>query len=491
MKALRKQKIETANIQVGDQMVIPLAELGEFTATAHKVTDESVMFIFDEYVTCRPMNNCSTNKGGFEKSDLKKWMDTVLFMAFPEELRDKIYGLTIPTVGQIVGHEDEWDNKNLEPDSDEQLPLMKECKNRIACFEDQLTWGWLRNATKEGFSSAYFAVVSYLGLTNCYGASSSLVVRPEFWLVKPESRGPVPRRSGRYPWGFDAGSEDILHYCQNDVMVTKEAALKMEIWRNEIMKKSNISKVLSSVRTSMAKHSPEILTGIGIAGMITTTVMAVRATPKALILIEERKEEIGAEELEVADVVKTTWFCYIPAAITGTLSIACLIGASSVNAKRNAALATAYTLSESALKDYQGKVVKMFGEKKHETVKDAVAKDKIEKNPVVTREVIITEKGNTLCYDAISGRYFKGDIDKIKKAECELNRQMRDEMYVSLNDFYYEVGLDNIKIGDELGWNIDNGYIDLSFSSQLASDGTPCLVIDYSIAPRYNFSELM
>ena len=68
---------------------------------------------------------------------------------------------------------------------------------------------------------------------------------------------------------------------------------------------------------------------------------------------------------------------------------------------------------------------------------------------------------------------------------------MRDEMYVSLNDFYYEVGLDNIKIGDELGWNIDNGYIDLSFSSQLASDRTPSLVIDYSIAPRYNFSELM
>lgn len=234
MKALRKQKIETANIQVGDQMVIPLAELGEFTATAHKVTDEGVMFIFDEYVTRRPMNNCSTNKGGFEKSDLKKWMDTVLFMAFPEELRDKIYVLTIPTVGQIVGHEDEWDNKNLEPDIDEQLPLMKECKNRIACLEDQLTWGWLRNATKEEFSSARFAVVSNYGHTTCGYASNSFGVRPEFWLVKQESRGPVPRRSGRYPWGFDAGSEDILHYCQNDdVMVTKEAALKMEIWNKE------------------------------------------------------------------------------------------------------------------------------------------------------------------------------------------------------------------------------------------------------------------
>ena len=95
--------------------------------------------------------------------------------------------LLFQTVGQIVGHEDEWDNKNLEPDSDEQLPLMKECKNRIACFEDQLTWGWLRNATKEGFSSAYFAFVNTGGDTNYYCASDSTGVRPEFWLV---SRNP-------------------------------------------------------------------------------------------------------------------------------------------------------------------------------------------------------------------------------------------------------------------------------------------------------------
>ena len=255
--------------------------------------------------------------------------------------------------------------------------------------------------------------------------------------------------------------------------------------------KKEIAKSFLSLKTAIKKHSPEILTGIGIAGMITTTVMAVRATPKALILIEERKEEIGAEKLEAMDTVKTTWACYIPAAITGTLSVACLIGASSVNARRNAALATAYTLSESALKDYQGKVIEMFGEKKNEAVKDAVAKDKVEKNPVVSREVIITEKGNTLCYDAISGRYFKSDIEKIKKAECELNRQMLDDMYVSLNDFYYEIGLDSVKLGDELGWNVDSGYIDLSFSSQLASDGTPCLVIDYSVAPRYDYRNLL
>lgn len=230
MKVLRKQEIDTANIQVGDQMVIPLAELGAFTVTAHKVTDEGVMFIFDDYVTRRPMNNRNTNKGGFEKSDLKKWMDTVLYMAFPEELRDKIYGLTLPTVGQIVGHEDEWDNKNLEPDTNEQLPLMKKCKNRIACFEDQLAWGWLRNATKEEFSSANFAFVDYFGGTGFYLASYSRGVRPEFWLVKQESRGPVPRSSDRYPWGSNNKEflTDRIREKENEIKDLKRKVKDLE-----------------------------------------------------------------------------------------------------------------------------------------------------------------------------------------------------------------------------------------------------------------------
>lgn len=254
------------------------------------------------------------------------------------------------------------------------------------------------------------------------------------------------------------------------------------------MNKPNLSKIAKGIRMSISKHSPEILTGIGIAGMVITTVMAVRATPKALILIEDKKAENDVDKLTPVETIKATWTCYIPAAITGCLSIFCLIGASSVNARRNAALATAYTLSESALKEYQGKVIETIGEKKEQSVRDAIAKDRIDKNPVSSREVIITEKGNTLCYDAISGRYFKSDIDKLKKAENELNRRMRDEMYISLNEFYYEIGLNPTKIGDDLGWNIDHGYIELNFSSQLTDDGNPCLVIDYQVTPRYEYN---
>lgn len=254
------------------------------------------------------------------------------------------------------------------------------------------------------------------------------------------------------------------------------------------MGKRSLSGILKSIHIAMKKHSPEILTGIGIVGMITTTVMAVKATPKALVLIEEKKSTEKLEELPPVEIVKTAWFCYIPTAITGVLSIACLVGASSVNLKRNAALATAYTLSETALKEYKDKVVEVIGEKKAETVKDEIAKDKIEKDPVSAKEIIITEHGNTLCYDVLSGRYFKSDIDKLKKVENELNRKMLSETYITLNEFYSEMGLNEIKLGNELGWNINtNGFISLEFSSQLSEDGTPCLVLGYHVAPRYDF----
>lgn len=256
------------------------------------------------------------------------------------------------------------------------------------------------------------------------------------------------------------------------------------------MRKIDVSKIVSTVKTAAVKHSPDILTGIGIAGMLTTIVMAVKATPKAMALIGEAEEE-KSDFLTKTETVKVAWKTYIPAAITATVSTACLIGASSVNARRNAVLATAYSLSESALTEYKEKVLETVGEKKEKEISDKVAKECLVKNPIGSNEVIITEKGDTLCYDGASGRYFKSDIDKIKRAEHELNRRLLSEMYISLNDFYYELGLRPTKLGDELGWNLDDGSIDLDFSSQLAEDGTPCLVVRYDISPRLNYRSLM
>ena len=173
-----------AYIKVGDKMIVPLGKLGNFTATVQKVTNDKVLFIFDDYVAKRPMNEDGGNVGGYDKSDLKKWIDTELYNMFPAVLKQRMTGLSIPTLGEICGWDDEWDRNHIEADGDEQLPIMKQRRNRVAYYNNDCAWGWLRNATKKKFSSAGFADVSNDGGTNCSVASASCGVRPEFWLVR-------------------------------------------------------------------------------------------------------------------------------------------------------------------------------------------------------------------------------------------------------------------------------------------------------------------
>lgn len=259
------------------------------------------------------------------------------------------------------------------------------------------------------------------------------------------------------------------------------------------MSKLNVAKLFKEVQTFATKHSPELLTGIGIAGMITTTVLAVKATPKALTLMKDKQEELypdSTQKLTPVETVKTTWKCYLPAAITGVTSVACLIGASSVNARRNAALATAYNLSATALAEYKEKVIETVGEKKEQTIRDKVAEERIKKEPVNNSAIIVSGTGNTRCFDTITKRRFISDIEQIKRIVNELNRRMiNGDDYISLNEFYYELGLtDGCDVGDELGWNVTRGLIEIDFSAQLDADGVPCIVLDYAVAPKRGYN---
>ena len=108
------------------------------------------------------------------------------------------------------------------------------------------------------------------------------------------------------------------------------------------MSKVSVKDLSQNIKSTLSKRSPEILTGIGIAGMITATILAVKATPKAIKLLDEQYGDNNGNPIPKKEVVRTCWKCYIPSAVTGAASISCLIGASKVNLKRNAALATAY-----------------------------------------------------------------------------------------------------------------------------------------------------
>lgn len=254
------------------------------------------------------------------------------------------------------------------------------------------------------------------------------------------------------------------------------------------MGKPNLAKLIKSTRTFTSKHRPEILTGLGITLAYTAIGLAVKATPKAMELIEEEKEVLEVDELTKFETFKAAWKPYVPAAATAILSTACLIGASSEGARRTAALATAYKLSETAIAEYKEKVVETIGEKKEKTVREKVSQEQIERTPVVQHEVIMTGRGQTLCFDPLSSRYFRSDIDKIHKAENELNRRMLHDIcgYASINDFYNELGLPHTDIGDMLGWNADHLiYIDID--SHVTAEGEPCIVVGHHTGPKYDY----
>lgn len=238
-----------------------------------------------------------------------------------------------------------------------------------------------------------------------------------------------------------------------------------------------------------SENLPSILTGIGIVGVAATAFATGEASIKAYKELEKLEYE-SKEKPDTKEKAKVVAPIFLPAAITGGLTITCIAFANYINIKRMIAIASAYSITETKLKDFKEKTEELVGKNKKEKIEDAIAKDKVINTPPDDHNVITTGLGETLCYDQWSGRYFRSDIESIKKAQNDLNAVLISDMWVSLNDLYYKIGLPGIKIGNELGWNLNyDGQIDITFSSQLTDRGEPCLVIDYLAAPRYDFNE--
>lgn len=170
------------DIWIGRQFIIELSDLGQFGVTVHRICGDWVLLMFDSYITKRPMNENGRNDGGYEKSDLKKWIDVKLFNQFSEEFKKRMFGLTIPTIGEMFGWSDRVTSIQYELDADEQLPYMKQERNRCTHLRDCITYGWLRNTSKPEWSTMCFASVDMNGDLCRFDASYSLGVRPQFWF---------------------------------------------------------------------------------------------------------------------------------------------------------------------------------------------------------------------------------------------------------------------------------------------------------------------
>lgn len=242
--------------------------------------------------------------------------------------------------------------------------------------------------------------------------------------------------------------------------------------------------LVQQVKSSLVTHMPGMLTGIGIASFGSAIIISVTATPKALMLLDEKKEELGKEELEPLEILRTTWKCYIPVAVMFGIGTGCAVAAIKVSERRCAAWTTAYSLSETAFREYQDKMVEKLGERKEKQARDEIAQEKVDELQPRNVDVIQTGRGTTICVDLSTQRTFTVDIDDIQSAEDYVKDVIKNkEGYCSWSELYYQLGVCNTEMSEENGWNKQHPLNKIVKSSVLGPDGTPMLAITYDPLP--------
>ena len=284
-----------------------------------------------------------------------------------------------------------------------------------------------------------------------------------------------------------------------------------------------VKNTISSVGKAVEQKSPAILTGIGIGSFVGCAILAVKATPKAIQLMDRKAQEkygeflepttppseyetyeewLDIEDLTVVpprvyfnvltpvEVVKSTWKAYIPAVGLGVVGIVCLIGAARVSSARNAAFAGAASIAEKALYEYQQKVIDILGEDQANEIRDELAKDRVVKIDAAdisgNNETVCSRPGGSWIYDPITDRKWKSDLETVRAAMNDFNHDLIGGVYGTLNDWYYCLGVKGVSIGDDLGWCSDK-LLGIRFSAMVLDNGEPAIVLDYETLPNAKY----
>ena len=248
------------------------------------------------------------------------------------------------------------------------------------------------------------------------------------------------------------------------------------------MKHFDVSSIAKNVGRYISKNKSNICRYTGITLCVGATVSGVLATIKAV-------KKVNGKELTKAEKFKAVWYYYIPAVTAEAFGVVFIIGSSKMDAKQHATLAAAYSMTTAAFNEYKEKVIETIGEKKEESIRDEIVRDKVDRS--VSKEVRVTANGDTLFYEPVSDTLFVSSIYEVQKGLNNFNRDMLSEDCKPFNDLLYELGLNGLKIvGDKLGYNINDGYVDIRFVGHVTEDMRPCLALEYSIEPKYEFDRL-
>lgn len=250
--------------------------------------------------------------------------------------------------------------------------------------------------------------------------------------------------------------------------------------------------ILKAAEKFLVDNSPGILTGLGVAGTVTTAVLTGKAAYSSALEIDRKnaiKRDLGEDELDGKEKVQLVWKEFIPPAAVGVVTIAAIIGANQIGSRRAAAFAAAFKLSEQLSEDYKKKVVETLGLQKEEKMRSELAAEKMRQNPPPPGMIIVAGS-DVLMYDELSGRYFKGQVENVKKAVNEINHQVLNYYCASLTEFYEKLGLTATSFSDSTGWNTDE-LLDVQFSPTMTEDQQPAIMIGYNHEPIKGYDRCM
>lgn len=252
----------------------------------------------------------------------------------------------------------------------------------------------------------------------------------------------------------------------------------------------NLTGIGHLARKTLVDNSPGILTGLGVAGLVTTAVLTGKAAIQADRIIRTAYYEQGDDDVEIytkREIVEMTWKEFIPPAIVGATTIICILGANHVGARRAAAFAAAFKLSEEAAEEYKRKVVEKLGVKAEEGVRAEISKKKMEQAP--GHDTIFVLGTKTIFFDEFSGRYFESDYESVRKAVNDINFQINHSMYASVTDFYNQLGLRPTEMSDQFGWNADTQF-EVNYLPILIEEGKVAIQLQYRKDPIHGYDRL-
>lgn len=233
-------------------------------------------------------------------------------------------------------------------------------------------------------------------------------------------------------------------------------------------------------------HEQEIFAGFGIALGLVGTCKAVSEAPKVAKDIDNKKEELG-RDLTMGETVVTAGKRYLPAIVTIGAGVVCVVESVSVGKKRYSALAVSYELLKEASETYKQKVIETIGENKEKKIEAAIAQDNVDKNPPKAETIYITEKGQTLFKDSLTGQYFRSDVNTVRRCALELANQELCDNYAGVPEWLLSLGLE---VPDSMlgqGWSApDQGrLVTIDFTPVTAHkyNDEPCHTITYDPMP--------